>query len=862
METMNNERRISTGIDGLDKAIDFLRPGDTVVWQCEHISDYMYVATRFVTNVARQGNRIVYIRFADHEEIMDTAALCERGANVEKYELDPRVGFETFAVQVHRIIDKEPLGTFFVFDCLSDLQKYWFSDLMISNFFLLINPFLIRRQAVAYQPIDYEKHTYETISRIRKETPLLANIRTLDGSVYIHAVKVRGRSTPTTYFPLKITGTRWRTLTSSADTYAIFERFTQTGERRDCWDSMFDSVSDGREPTDEDGQRLKENILRCLLGNEPTRLALCWKYFSMRDLLYIKNREIGTGCVGGKAAGMLLARNILRDEAPELYRTRIEPHDSYYIGADVFYTYGVQNGLWSSRIRMVEAADYLEYAEPIRELLLNGIFMPSIKEQFLSMLEYFGQSPIIVRSSSILEDGFGNAFAGKYESVFCPNQGSLKERYDVFERAVKQVYASTVNPDAIKYRAERKLLDRDEQMALLVMRVCGDVHGNYYYPHIAGVGHSKNLYLNKQNASAENKGMLRLVFGMGTRAVDREADDYARLLNMDNPTAPPMVAYGDEYKYSQHKMDAIGLKDNEFETIRVDGIDKRDLKADPSLFMEPDYPTVSRLREMGLSTADAPNILNFRKLLRSTDFTDVMTEVMRVLEEKYSYPVDIEYACNFDQDGNYRVNLLQCRPLQTRGVGAAGVMPNVKEFYFRTSGNFMGGNVCLPIRYAVMVQVEPYLDLPEQRKYQVARKLGELNNLLRDEGTILLGPGRWGTTIPSLGVPVHFMEINRFDCIAELAYSSHGLRPELSYGSHFFQDLVEAGSFYVALYPGEDGCVFQDALFADCENVYAQLMPSDTEDGMADVIRVYDLGRDQAILYSEVGSQACFLAKV
>ena len=249
---------------------------------------------------------------------------------------------------------------------------------------------------------------------------------------------------------------------------------------------------------------------------------------------------------------------------------------------------------------MVEEADYLEYAQPIRELLLNGTFMPSIKEQFLSMLEYFGQSPIIVRSSSILEDGFGNAFAGKYESVFCPNQGSLEQRYAVFERAVKQVYASTVNPDAIRYRAERKLLDRDEQMALLVMRVCGDVHGDYYYPHIAGVGHSKNLYLNRQNASEENKGMLRLVFGMGTRAVDREADDYARLLNMDHPTAPPMVAYGDEYKYSQHKMDVIALKDNAFETVRVQSIDKRDIKADPSLFMERDYPTVSRLREMGL----------------------------------------------------------------------------------------------------------------------------------------------------------------------------------------------------------------------------------------------------------------------
>ena len=859
---MDKERRISTGIDGLDEAIDFLRPGDTVVWQCEHISDYMYVATRFVTNIARQGKRIAYIRFGDHEEIMDTAALCEGGANAQEYRLDPRIGFETFAVQVHRIIDKEPIGTFFVFDCLSDLQKYWFSDLMISNFFLLINPFLIRRQAIAYQPIDYEKHTYETISRIRREAPLLVNIRTLDGSVYMHPVKVRGRRTPTTYFPLKISGTKCRTLTSSAETYAIFERFTQTGERRDCWDSMFDSVSDGREPTDDEGRLLKENIMRCLLGNEPTRFALCQKYFTMKDLMDIKNREIGTGCIGGKAAGMLLARNILRDEAPELYSTCIEPHDSYYIGADLFYTYGVQNGLWSSRIRMIEASDYLEQSKTIRELLLNGTFMPSIKEQFISMLEYFGQSPIIVRSSSILEDGFGNAFAGKYESVFCPNQGSLKERYEVFERAVKQVYASTVNPDAIMYRAERHLLDRDEQMALLVMRVCGDVHGDYYYPHIAGVGHSKNLYLNKQNSSSENKGMLRLVFGMGTRAVDREADDYARLLNMDAPTAPPMVAYGDEYKYSQHKMDVINLKSNEFETINVASIDKRDIKADPSLFMELDYPTAARLREMGLSAADAPDILNFRKLLGKTDFTSVMTEAMRILEEKYDYPVDIEYACNFDEEGNYRVNLLQCRPLQTRGIGAAGVMPKVKQLYFRTEGNFMGGNVCLPVRYAVMVRVEQYLALPEQRKYQVARKLGELNSLLRDEHTILLGPGRWGTTTPSLGVPVHFMEINRFDCIAELAYSSHGLRPELSYGSHFFQDLVEAGTFYVALYPGEDGCVLDEALFEECENVYSKLVRLEPGDAMSEVIRVFDLGKNGAILYSEVGSQECFLAKV
>jgi phosphoenolpyruvate synthase/pyruvate phosphate dikinase len=127
----------------------------------------------------------------------------------------------------------------------------------------------------------------------------------------------------------------------------------------------------------------------------------------------------------------------------------------------VFYTYAVQNNTWELRTKMIRPEDYLRVAPEFRERLLHGTFMPTIKEQFLSMLEYFGQSPIIVRSSSLLEDGIGNAFAGKYESVFCPSQGSLEERYEVFENAVRTVYASTVSPDAFRYRADRGLLDRD-----------------------------------------------------------------------------------------------------------------------------------------------------------------------------------------------------------------------------------------------------------------------------------------------------------------------------------------------------------------------------------------------------------------
>ena len=857
---MDQKKIVSTGIKGLDQAIDSLRAGDTVTWQIKDTGDYMFVATQFVVDEALTGRPMIYLRFGDHDELIPTDVLQKRGANIKKITLNPAVGFETFSVQVHRIVSSEPADSFFLFDCLSDLQHYWFSDLMVCNFFLLTSEFIASRGALCYVALKYERHTYETISRIRHATNILLNIRTMEGHTYIHPVKVEGRQTKNMYFPLRLSGTRCETVTSSHETYAIFDIFTQTGEHRDCWDSMFDSVRpDQPEPETPEEEVLKENIMRCLLGTEPQRLELCRKYFSMRDLMEVKRREIGTGCIGGKSVGMLLARNIIRDTAPELYAKRIEPHDSYYIGADVFYTYVVQANTWELRTQMVEPEDYIRLAPEFRERILKGEFMPSIREQFLSMLEYFGQSPIIVRSSSLLEDGIGNAFAGKYESVFCPNQGSLEERYRVFEDAVRTVYASTVSEEAYRYRRDRNLLNRDEQMALLVMRVSGDVHGSYYYPHLAGVGHSQNLYVNGTKASEKNSGMLRLVFGMGTRAVDREADDYARFVNLDEPAAPPMVEYGEEYRYSQHHVDLINLETNRFETLSLEALSKNDMNTDTALFMEPDMATAARYREMGLYGEPIPDIMNFQKLLRRTDFPGVMKQIMAIVAEKYSYPVDIEYACNFTKQGDYRVNLLQCRTIQTSGLGQAGVKPQVRQYLWNIRGNFMGGNAAIPVRYVVFVKVEPYLSLPEQQKYAVARAIGECNRLLRNQDAILIGPGRWGTTTPSLGVPVRFAEISGYACMCELAYSSHGLRPELSYGSHFFQDLVESGIFYAAIYQGEPGCEFMEEAFDAFPDRYEELTG---DQKLRSVVRVYDLGEKGAILYSEVKSQECFLGVV
>ena len=116
----------------------------------------------------------------------------------------------------------------------------------------------------------------------------------------------------------------------------------------------------------------------------------------------------------------------------------------------------------------------------------------------------------------------------------------------------------------------------------------------------------------------------------------------------------------------------------------------------------------------------------------------------------------------------------------------------------------MGGNACLNIKYVIYVNPEKYSLLPEKDKYQIARMIGQLNQILVDPEnapTLLLGPGRWGTTTPSLGVPVSFSEIDNIIALGEIAFETAGMMPELSFGSHFFQDLVEANIFYLAVLP-------------------------------------------------------------
>ena len=856
-------RRVRSGLPAMDRVLDDIRLGDNVVWQVDGIDGYRFFASRLATQALDDGYRVVYIRFGEHPPVVDA------DPRIRVCTLEARGGFEAFTAEVHRIIAEEGRQAVYVFDCLTELTDEWCSDLMTGNFFRSTCRYLFELDTVAYFALLRGRHSYETIARIRDTTQLLLDLYEIDGALYLHPLKVWERYSPTMFLPHRVSedGIHIEPVTASAEAAALFAPripLTEGARRLDHWDRLFLEAERAASlpPDDPSRQLWTRRLIRMLFGQDERIRDIAERYMDLGDLLAVQQREIGTGPIGGKAAGMLLARAILAADTAFDWNAHLERHDSFFVGSDVYYTYLVHNDCFRLRLRQNTEEGYFALADELRGRLEHGVFPSTLRDRFIAMLEYFGNSPIIVRSSSLLEDQFGNAFAGKYESVFCPGQGSPETRYRQFEDAVRQVYASTMNPDALAYRHKRGLAGRDEQMALLVQRVSGDRHGSLFFPLVAGMGNSSNLYVWDRDIDG-SAGMTRLVFGLGTRAVDRVAGDYPRIVALDRPSLVP-VAGRDRARFSQHEVDVLDLESNALRSMPVRDVLRQAPEIDTGLLGEEDREAAEAARVHHLSRENVPWVLTFDRLLTRTDFANLLRRMMHRIEAVYAYPVDIEYAANPGPDGQMYINLLQCRPLQTRSVGPQVSMPASGEggrALFSIRSGFMGGNVALRLDLVVLVQPAAYAALPERDRYTVARDIGHVNAAVARDGmtAMLLGPGRWGTTTPSLGVPVRFGEISAMAALGEIAFESAGLMPELSYGSHFFQDLVESGIFYAAIFPMDanpDSEPVYDEQVLDALPAWGKATPLVS---LPDVLRIFDLRKTGATLYADVVEQVCRL---
>ena len=598
-------------------------------------------------------------------------------------------------------------------------------------------------------------------------------------------------------------------------------------------------------------EEIKVVLIKRLISDQLPYIGVAKHIFKISDLRYIYNRRIGNGKIGGKAAGLMLAWRTLQQQHGDGddIHSHIGIPQSYFIGTEVIYEFRLMNGLDHYMNQKYRSLDEIREEYPrIVDAHLAGNFPPSTVKQLRAVLTDIGESPLIVRSSSLLEDNFGYAFAGKYNSYFCPNQGTEEENLTDLLDAVRRVFASTLNPDAILYRQKHGLIDYDERMAILIQKAVGKPYRDYYFPVLAGVAFSQNPF-RWNNQIRREDGFLRLVWGFGTRAVDRVSNDYPRLIALSHPQLRPETTTKAIRQYSQWYIDVINVKENSFETIHVLDI------------LDGQYPylryiaSVNRddyLQEI-LSTAalqrDDELILTFNGLTKDRRFVNLMRTALQRLETTYGRPVDVEFVVDIlpgYPQTEYRLHVLQCRPLSQRANDRAVIIPrNIpSEKILFTSNRLVPDGRAEGIRYIVFIDPQSYYDLHDTFvKHELARAIGRLNKRLENESFILMGPGRWGSVNLDLGVHVTYGDIFNTKVLIEIAIAHDGHIPELSYGTHFFQDLVEAGIHSLALHLGGDAheASFKWDFFNDAPNHLAEILPADAALGR--YLKVIDLDR-------------------
>ena len=595
-----------------------------------------------------------------------------------------------------------------------------------------------------------------------------------------------------------------------------------------------------------DDQNVRVALIRRFLTDNLKFIGIAKKHLSIYDfgklLTHVTGPAQGNGKMGGKAAGLILAARILKREGKgnPLIDSLHTPR-TWYLTSDGIYNFLRHNSLedlWSLKF---SPPDEVRHTFPyLEQVFKNSFFSLEMQHQLQYALDDLGEGPLIVRSSSLLEDSEGTAFSGKYRSLFLANTGAREQRLDALMDAVAEVYASVFGPDPIEYRAERGLIDFVEEMGIIIQRVVGQRVGKYFFPAFAGVAFSHNEFRWSPRLKRED-GIVRMVAGLGTRAVDRVGNDFPFMLSPGQPNLRVNVTPDQVLHYAQNYIDVIDLETGRFESLPIRDVIAQTGDAFPLLekvvSVNEDGFLKKPMKGMVNTTTD-DLVVTFSGLCEQTEFVHQIREMLAILQKAMGSPVDLEFA----HDGQH-LYLLQCRPQarmeEDRHISMPHRIPFERKLFsaskFVTNGHVEG------IRYIVYVDPEEYRKLPDLADLLgVAEAVSRLNGVLPRRKFILMGPGRWGSRGDvTLGVGITYSGINNTQLLVEIARQKGNYVPDLSFGTHFFQDLVEAKIHYLALYPDEEGNIFNEEFFQKSPNVLTQLLPEYTR--LDRCVRVIDV---------------------
>jgi hypothetical protein len=522
--------------------------------------------------------------------------------------------------------------------------------------------------------------------------------------------------------------------------------------------------------------------------------------------------RIGEGSLGGKARGLAFMNSMLIK-----YR-QYDKHDgvrimiprSVVIATDWFDEFIRQNGL-----------QYVISQECTDEEILSEFVTATIPARLQEELKAYirtVRAPLAVRSSSKLEDSHYQPFAGIYSTYMIPYTENEDQMLRLLLRAVKSVYASVYFAASRAYIQSSQNLISEEKMAVIVQEVCGTEQNGLFFPTFSGVARSINCY--PIGDEKPEDGICNVAMGLGKLVVDggRTLRFSPRYPQKVLQTSTPELALRD----TQTEVLALSLRPEEFRTSIDDAVNLRRLTVSEAGEYRNACHATSVWDRENERISDSPydrgrKLITFNNILKYNTFplAEIVRDILAMGAEEMRCPVEVEFAVNMDVDaGRERIfNLLQIRPIidsqDNRPVDWSETETRDALIYGESA---LGIGQMADIADIVYVKTEKFSSLATEK---IADELLALNARLRDEKRpyILVGPGRWGSSDPYLGVPVKWSHISEAKVIVECGIENFDVEP--SQGTHFFQNVTSLGVGYLTINPFRgDGIFRQDRLDA------------------------------------------------
>ncbi|MGM9752562.1 MAG: PEP/pyruvate-binding domain-containing protein [Candidatus Cryptobacteroides sp.] len=575
-------------------------------------------------------------------------------------------------------------------------------------------------------------------------------------------------------------------------------------------------------PDIEENRRRVVNLVHDFRVNQALGVVAKFDPLSYNDAICFSS--VGKGSMGGKARGLAFLNHILKkyDLYDQWDGVRVMLPKTLVVNSEYFERFIIENGL-----------KYVINSELSDEEILSEFVASTLPEELLKALKVFihnSGKPLAIRSSSRLEDSYYQPFAGVYSTYMIPHTENEDQQLRLLSKAIKSVYASVFFSSSRRYITSAANVISEEKMSVVIQEICGSVQGNCYLPTISGVARSSNYYpVGREKAE---DGIIKIAYGLGKAVVDGEQvlRVCPRLPKCAIQTSTPEHTMSDTQQVIYAlDLQAEGFKTSIDDSVNLRKLSVRDCESFSSLAKVASTWDRENQRIVDSVWCKGPRFITFAPVLKYNTFplTDICRRLMDISKQEMKCDVEIEFAVDMDvEEGSSAIfNVLQIRPIsvdsRNSDINWSELEPREESLLLKSSCALGTGHI-EGIRNVIYLKQDSF-DILHTR--EMADALSRLNAQMqsRREGYLLIGFGRWGSSIDSLGVPVKWSDITEAKAIVECSLPKFRVDP--SQGTHFFQNMTSFNVGYINVDPygtGDDMLDFGklDALPAVWEDKY------------------------------------------